>query len=240
MTDSAENIEEFFANMPEEFNMLEEGIDIQTQMEYVTHSHSFEYGELTEKEMLVLSRILFDPKTDFDNKKKVLTLLAHLGTVLAYREIEKYYKHPDDGLKPWASLALQECKMLLETSLTDNSVGFISSGLGGTKDKLRIYFIVLPLTEQVFTQAQRDIVKSEFEWVCKSLDSPIEAFDFAEEYISFTALVSFDVAIDTIMTTGIQKCNELGNFVFEHYYATNQNIPDKKEIDEVIKIVRGD
>ncbi len=47
-----------------------------------------------------------------------------------------------------------------------------------------------------------------------------------------------DVAVATFIETGIENCNELGNFVFEHYFVTNMNIPNKEEIEEIIKKVR--
>jgi len=47
-----------------------------------------------------------------------------------------------------------------------------------------------------------------------------------------------DIAVGSLIETGIIKCNELGNFVFEHYYVTNQGIPDESEIKEIIKIIK--
>jgi len=240
MIDKYEEIQKFLENLPEQYNILEEGIDIQIQEEYLDYSHTFDQGELTEKETLNLSRILFESKSQLDAKKKVLTLLAHLGTVLAFRQIEKYYKNPDKDLKQWTALALQECKMFLENSLTDNSIGFVSSGLGGIKDRLRYYFLILPLTEESFTQIQKNIIRNEFPIVCKSLNSIMESIELSDSFVGLTILVPLDGAVGAVIETGINKCNELGDFVFEHYYVTNQNIPDQSEKNEIIEIVRND
>ena len=172
------------------------------------------------------------------DKKKALTLLAHLGTIIAYRQIEKYNKHPDKELKQWTALALQECRMFLESTLTDQNMGFITSGLGGHKDKLRYYFLMLPSNERVFTSIQNAIVKNEINLVAKDLNSIIETVDFSGKFIGLTALIPMDVAVGTFIETGIEKCNEQGDFVFEHYYATNGNIPDESEIDDIIKKVK--
>lgn len=136
MTDKHDDIREFLNNLPDKYDILEEGIDIQTQKEYIDHSHTFDRGELTETETLNLSSILFDTKATIETKKKALTLLAHLGTITAFRQIEKYYDNPDKDLRQWTALSLQECKMFLESTLTDQNTGFISSGLGGLKNRL--------------------------------------------------------------------------------------------------------
>jgi len=103
----------------------------------VEYSHSFERGVLTEEQTLQLGDFIFSGQAPLEMKKKALTLLAHLGTITAFRLIEMYHKKPDKELKQWSALALQECKMFLEDSLTNEMTGFISSGLGGLYNKMR-------------------------------------------------------------------------------------------------------
>jgi len=238
MTNKLKDIREFLDSLPDNYNILEEGIDIQIQKEYIEHTHSFDHGELTEKETLNLARALFDPNLSLNAKKKVLTLLAHLGTITAFRQIEKYYKHPDKDLKQWTALTLQECKMFLESTLTNQSTGFISSGLGGHLDKLRFYFLILPSSDRPFTTTQKHIIKEELNFVARDLNCIVESVDSSDDFAGLTILVPMDVAVGTLIETGIKKCNELGDFVFEHYYVTNQNIPDTPEINDIIKIVK--
>lgn len=238
MTNKHKDIQEFLQNLPDKYDILEEGIDVQTQKEYINYSRTFDRGELTETDTVNLSNILFDTKLTIEAKKKALTLLAHLGTIPAFRQIEKYYKNPDKELKQWTALALQECKMFLESTLTDQSTGFISSGLGGLKDKLRYYFLLLPTTDRPFTTTQKNIIKEELNLIARELNCIVEFIDGFDTFIGLTVLVPMDVAVGTLIETGIKKCNELGDFVFEHYYVTNQNIPDKLEINDIIKIVK--
>lgn len=239
MKDKHEDIREFLESISDNLNMMEEGIDFRTQKEYIDYSHSFGSGELTEKDTLKLASFLFDTNQPVEEKKKVLTLLAHLGTITAFRQIEKYYQHPDKELKQWTAMALQECKMFLESTLTGESTGFISTGLGGLQDKMRFYFLVLPLSDAAFTTTQKNIIKEELNLVAKEMNCIVESVVNADKYVGLTVLVPMDVAVGTLIETVIKKCNELGDFVFEYYYVTNGNIPDAAEIDEIIKIVRG-
>ena len=238
MTDKHADIREFLDSLPDTFDILEEGIDIQTQKEYIDYSHSFDRGKLTENETLQLINILFSKDTLLTDKKKTLTLLAHLGTITAFRQIEKYYKHPDKELIQWTALALQECKMFLESTLTDQSTGFISSGLGGLRDKLRYYFLILPSSDRPFSPTQKNLIKEELNLVARDLKCIVETVDLSDTFVGLTVLVPMDVAVGTLIETGISKCNDLGDFVFEHYYVTNQNIPDKSEIEDIITTVK--
>lgn len=240
MTDKEEDIRKFLENIPDQFDVLKEGIDIQTQMEYLDYSHSFTQGELTESEMINLENKLYDARTEINTRKKIITLLAHLRTISAFRQIEKYYNNPENDIRNWTALALQECKMFLESTLTDESTGFISTGLGGTNNKLRYYFLVLPLTDNLFTRNQQRIIKEEYLLIAKDLNCIIETVYNSDTFVGLMVLVPMDVAIGKLIEKGIQKCNELGEFVFEYYFVTNQDIPDDLEIIEIIRKVRAD
>ena len=119
-------------------------------------------------------------------------------------------------------------------------MGFISSGLGGTRDKLRYYFLVMPIDDNIFTNTQVNIIKSESDIIAKELDCIVESVIPSDKHVALIVLISMDVAIASFIEPIISKCNELGEFVYEHYYVTNTNIPDQEEIDEVIKIVKAD
>jgi len=240
MIDQNEEKEKYLLNQSKEFEILEEAIDFQTQNDYVEYSDTFDRGELSEEETINLSNMLYNNMMPLEGKKKGLTMLAHLGSVTAFRLIEKYYKSPDNELKQWSALALQECKMFLENKLTDQTTGFVSSGLGGLKNRLRFYFLVLPLEDRLFTETQKHVIQDEMNLVAKKLRSQVESFDLSDTYVGFTALMPMDIAVETLMARGIKQCNELGEFVFEFYYATNQSIPGESEIEEIIRIVRSD
>jgi hypothetical protein len=238
MTDKYDAIREFLENLPDTFENLEEGIDIQTQMEYVDYSHSFDHGELSDSETMKLGNMLHDTRISIDIRKKALVLLAHLGTITAFRQIENYSREPGNELKQWTTLALQECKMILECSLTDQSTGFISTGLGGYQDKFRYYFFVLPSSGEPFSATQKNIIQEEFKLISCDLKCTVETVDLADMYVGLIVLVPMDIAVGTFIEAGIQKCNELGDFVLDDYYVTNQEIPDESEIPDIIKKVK--
>jgi hypothetical protein len=224
----------------EGLELLEEGIDLQTQIEYIEHSHSFDRGELTQEQIINLGNMLCDSQLPVEGKKKALSLLAHTNSITAFKQIEKYYNNPDKEVKQWAALALQESKMFLESSLTDEMTCFISSGLGGDKNRMRHYFLVLPLEGKLFTEKQKSVLKDEYTIVAKNLRSEIESFDFSDTYAGITVLLPLDIAPETFFKSGMMKCNELGEFVLEYYYVTNTNIPDQPEIEKIIRIIMDD
>ena len=236
MTDEEEEIQRILESIPDKFDVMEEGIDIQTQKEYIELSHSFGEGELTEQETIKLGSLLC-MNIPVDGKKRALSMLAHIGTVVAFRQIEQYSKSLDPELQKWAYLALRECRMFLENSLGDDNNGLIISGMGGIGERMRIYFFVLPLMERPFTSLQKDIIRDEYTILCTAYNSVIETFYYADNYVGLTLLIPFDVAIATIIDNGIKKCNELGAFVLEHYYVTNMGTPDVSEIPDIIRIV---
>ena len=244
MKDQIEELQKFLESIPDKIDIMEEGIKLSTQKEYIEHSCSFDRGELTEElteeETIVLGNFLFDENKPLEGKKKILSLLAHLGTIEAFRQIEKYKNHPDNKLKEWTALALHECKMFLEGSLLDESTGYVLSGMGGADNRLRCYYMVLPSSGRPFTKIQKDIIRYEFLQVCKDLNSILESVDFSEASAGLIILVPLDVAFGTVVETGINKCNESGNFLLEDYYATNQNVPDQAEIEDIIRIVKGE
>ena len=238
MKNDQNEIQSFLKNLPDTFEMMDEPISLEVQKEYIEYSHSFGYGEISEEETTRLCNFLTTDSPAVA-KKKALGLLAHLGTIPAFRGIEEYYKRADNQeLKQWAVLALQECRMFLESSLTDESVGFISSPMGGQDNKMKCFFMVFPVKE-TFTEIQQKVIKNEFPMTFRNLNAELQTINFTDRYAEIIALIPFDVAIDTIMQTGIKKCNELGEFVFENYFATNVEVPNEKEVDEIIKKVKG-
>src|SRR5688572_8688866 len=134
-------------DIPDKFDIMEERSDFETQIEYACESSSLEKRELTESETIRMGNLLFDKESSREDKKGILMALAHVGTLRAYRIIGKFLKTFDNDLREWALLSFQECRMFLESSLTDESSGFIISGLGGKNNSLRYYFMILPFDQ---------------------------------------------------------------------------------------------
>ena len=228
--------------MDDRIIMNEDNIHYETSKEYIDYHGEYELNNINEKEILNKSDLLFKSEITIEDKRKLLHILAHLGTIESYKVLEKYCKNPDKELKEWASLALQECRMFLESDLMDDDEGvFISGGLGGKNNKMRLYNLIFTLNDKTFTNTQKKIIKQEYKIICKNKHTDLEKIDFENNYASIMILLPFDVALAEIMDEGINKCNELGEFLFDGYYATNQDIPGKKEILEIIeKVKTGD
>ena len=135
-------IQNYLGNAPENLTVLEEQIDIELQMEYFDLSGEVKKNinkdkVLSEKDMIFLNDI------SLDEKKELLCKLASVEDVAAYRTLEKYLKQSPQDIYKWAFLALQESKMLLESSFLDENRVFISTGLGGKGRKLRYNVVFL-------------------------------------------------------------------------------------------------
>jgi hypothetical protein len=239
MESEYEHIMEFLSSFHCKFKVVEDKINPKIQKEYFEYSNSFDRGELDETETQKLIDHLFSPLLSESGKKKALSLLSHLGTVEVYRQIERYHNDcQDETMKQWSALALHECRMFLESSLLDENISLVSSGLGGLQDKLRFYYLLLPLPDKLFTVTQQNIIKDELDYAAEELNCIVETADLLDEYVAVTALIPITVAITTFLNAAVEKCNELGRFVLEDYFATNQEIPDENKIKYIIETIR--
>ena len=176
-------------NVLDSFTPIDEAIDLSIQEEYLSFSETIDFENVDYEEVLTESDRLFDEHTPIESKKRILILLAHLGTPESCRTIEKYLKISKGNLRDWAlfrpgeypapwgegfsplwlliprclrrgsSLSLKECRMFLANVLLHEEGGFISTGLGGKDGKLRYYFIVSSQDGLPFSETHRILSK---------------------------------------------------------------------------------
>ncbi|MBU2213846.1 hypothetical protein KKC44_05730 [Patescibacteria group bacterium] len=101
------------------FRELENGaaISLQEHIAYINYHNTItpkEYSEEYHVKAFKESKQLFRRMTSIDQKRKILFLLAHMGTLEAMTTLEKYLLTPDESLRNWAILCTEECKMFLE------------------------------------------------------------------------------------------------------------------------------
>ncbi len=97
-------------------------------------------------------------------------------------------------LKQWAILALQENRMLLQSSLLDEQQVFISTGLEG-KDKNYVILLYLLIgIERNLSDTQRKLLKNELIFELKKNEGEFEMIDFMEGFS--TALVMLPLQAD--------------------------------------------
>ena len=156
-------IQEAISSLPENFSILEEQIDVELQMEYFNYGRDLK-AAFSDELILQHQTDLFDPEIPIDEKKNILILLASQEKVEAFRTIEKYAKNPDPELREWSILALQESRMVIQSSLMDEQQVYISTGLGGKEQKLRYFVVFIGKENNVeFSLVQQKLIKNEFE-----------------------------------------------------------------------------
>ena len=214
-------IQEAISSLPENFSILEEQIDVELQMEYFNYSRDLKTGFPVE---LILQHQddLFDPAIPLDEKKNLLVLLASQEKVEAFRTIEKYAKHPDPELREWSILALQESRMVIQSSLMDEQQVYISTGLGGREQKLR-YFVVFISNENVeqYSTVQRLLIKTELEYALSHNNGLLEEINFEKDLAIAILLLPVKSDIQGVFSSVINECNQYGDFVRPDIIITN-------------------
>jgi hypothetical protein len=229
-----DRIREIFGKIPENYNILEEQIDIDLQMEYFEQSRQVKQ-DLVHGEVMHKKELIFDETLPEDERKKLFAQLASLEDVEAFRTIEKYLKAPETRLKNWAILALQESRMLLESKLLDENRVFISTGLGGKGTRLRYFVAIIGKGKDTFTELHKKVIRNEFEICLKIYDSEVEKIDFMENYAMLLTIMPLQVSIRDVFKEAIQNCNEYGNFLKTNFIVTNVKELTVSEIKDFLK-----
>lgn len=220
--------------MPENFSILEEQIDVELQMEYFNYSRELRAG-FSEEMIMEHKTDLFDSGIPLDEKKNLLVLLASQEKVEAFRAIEKYVKNPDGELRNWSILALQESRMLIQSSLMDEQQVYISTGLGGKDKKLR-YFVVFIAKESFteFSASQQKLIKTEMEFSFKKNEGELEEFEAEENLAVAVLLLPVKCDIQNVFISIINECNQYGNFIRPDIIITNVK---RMSIDEIKQFI---
>ena len=228
-----DKIKELFGNIPDNFSILEEEIDIDLQLEYFEFSRKHR-NDIEREEILKHKDDVFIPILSSSSKKSLLVQLASIDDVEAYRTIEKYVSKPDTGLRDWAVLAFQESRMLLESKLLDENQVFISTGLGGKENKLRYFIVIMTKKNADFTDFQKDIVYKEFTYILQNYNAVIEEINFFRNFATMVALIPIELALKVVFKDAIKECNQYGDFLNSHFIITNVKKLSKREILEFL------
>jgi len=227
-------IQELLGNLRGNFNILEEQIDIDVQMEY------FELSKDSKKTLdiertLNIQDSLFSEDFSLEQKKKLIVKLACIDKVEAFRILERYRKNPDPELKDWAALAMQESKMLLESSLLDENQVFISTGLGGKGLKLRYFIVFLTKGNITLSDLQKKIVNTEVNFVFKKYGAEIEKINFSNNFATIKTIIPIQVQLNEMFEQTIENCNQFGDFLQINFIVTNVKELSIEEITQVLE-----
>ena len=217
------------------FNILEEQINIELQLEFFEMANKLMKEKRNFNEILSDEKKLYDKEANIDDQKKILTELSNSENAKSYRIIEKFINSENKNLDQWAILALQHCRIGLETFLLDEQQIFISSGLGGKGEKLR-FFIVCKLKEDIITtDIQKKTIQTEFEISFIDKNSVIEKINYFDKYFSILCLMPIDISIDEVIKSAINESNIYGGFIYDKYLVTNIKILNIVEIEKHFK-----
>ena len=227
-------IQEAISSLPENFSILEEQIDVELQMEYFNYSR--EIKAKYSVELILQHQIdLFNPAVPIDEKKNLLVLLASQEKVEAFRTIEKYAQHPDPELREWSILALQESRMVIQSSLMDEQQVYISTGLGGKEQKLR-YFVVFICNENIqkYSVVQRKLIRTELEFALKNNDGILEEISYEKDLAIALLLLPVKSDIQGFFSGVINECNQYGDFIRPDIIITNVK---RMSVDEIRRFI---
>src|SRR4030065_323671 len=86
-------------NVLDSFTPIDEAIDLSIQEEYLSFSETIDFENVDYEEVLTESDKLFDEHTSIELKKRILILLAHLGTPESCKILEKYLRISEGNLR---------------------------------------------------------------------------------------------------------------------------------------------
>jgi hypothetical protein len=184
------------------------------------------------------SKKLFSEDIAIEARKKLLILLAHSGTAESYHILEKYLRQVGREWRDWALLSLKECRTFLESDLLEVEGDFLSTGLGGNKDKFRYFFIVSSKEGLAFSETHRKTLKITFEKIAQKYNAEIEEIHFGADYAMIGMLIRMDVAVGDVIENGIRECNKTKDFLDSQYYVTNIKKPSNEEILKYLAEIR--
>lgn len=219
-----EDIEQLLAIAGSNLNILEEEVDIQVQKEYFALAGSLsenveDYPEIS-KQYLENINDLFDEAIDDEVKKKMLVILATIDDVSVYRTIEHLSKQ-NIPLQKWAIIALQQSRMLLQSTLLDDPGVFISTGLGGQGLLLRYFCVFFHRQNNELQSFQQNILKKETESAIQASEGKVESVEFKPNYTTMLLLLPLKTDLQPLFAGIIDECNQYGNFLHENMIITN-------------------
>jgi hypothetical protein len=218
-------IEDLLNSIPDEFRVIENEIKKETISEY------YELLEHIDNKSRVEILQNQDYWKHFKSSKKIkelLVCLSEIGDVKSYRKIEEIIKSNNLEILNFSFVSLKFARLNLENELSDESIGFISSELGGKGNKLRYYF-VLKSKEKIKNKSETIII-NELNSICNQHDSELEKIENYGNYVLIKILVSIDFAIGNIIEKLTNKCP----FIDKEYICTNVEKPTIEFIEKWI------
>lgn len=230
-----QNIQKVLEELPKNFSILEEQIDIEIQMKYFDEAKKIR-AKISADECFEKRKELFNPDVDIERKKEILLSIAIIDDVKAFRTIEKFTDRAEDELKMWGTLALQESRMIIQSSLLDEQQVFISTGLGGKGKKLRYYIVFINKNrDSILNPTQQKLLKDELIYELRKNEGEYETMDFTEGFSTGLAMLPLQSDLKQILRNVIDECNQYGDFLDDDMIVTNVKVLSRNEIQDMLK-----
>ncbi|MDR0543968.1 MAG: hypothetical protein LBG30_01270 [Odoribacteraceae bacterium] len=239
MEDIWKNINDLLARTSANINILEEKIDVNVQRRFMELSARLRSGEEEEEFENMMQRArenverLFDSEVSDEEKKELLVVLSAIDDVAIYRAIESFSKQRS-RLKKWATVALQQSRMLIQSALMDETSLFVSTGLGGSGSNLRYFCVLIVNKGMELKPFQRNVIRGEAQLAIEKQGGSIEQCDIRDRYVTMMLLLPLLTDLRPLFDGLIEECNKYGNFLHEHIIITNVKRISTREIEQLI------
>jgi len=223
-------------NQPDStYSIFEDQIDINVQKEFYEYLESLT-PSIKQEENNSLDEIdlLYSKDSSEEEKKKILVLLANLNEVKAYRAIERYTKEGDKNLRKWSVVALQQSRMMLESSLLDEKSVFISTGLGGKGNKLRYFCVFFTHNQEELQTDKQNTLRKEIEFAFNKEKAELETLEFTKGIVIFKALIPIKTDLKELFDTIITEINNYGKLLKDNIIITNVKSLTISEINKIL------
>lgn len=228
------NIQDVLKNITGDYKILEETVDLEVQKSFYESSKNLQFDIASEDIDLLIDYLSSIDQT-IDESKAALQKLAMIDSVKAFRAIEAYLENPLPELRDWATLSLQQSRMIIQSSLLDEQQVFISTGLGGKNDKLR-YMLIFPYkTPGEVGSIQQTVLEKELNFFLDKINGELEEIIFDEKFASTIALMPLKADVSTMINDLLIECNQFGNFLSEDAIITNIKKFSSEEIENILK-----
>jgi len=228
-----DKIRELLGELSGSLTVMEQQIDADIQFEYYHYARTL--GADFDSEKVMRERDdLFMPDIPEESKKTLLIRLATIGSIEAFRTLEKFARERENGLTDWATLALQENRLLLESKLLDENKVLISSGLGGKGLKIRYFTVLQSRSGCGFSDFEQKLVSSEIRFAMKNCKGDLESVHFDHELCTIISVIPLQVPIQGLFHDFLKECNQYGEFLNPDCMITNVKILSYDQIRKLI------
>lgn len=108
--------------------------------------------------------------------------------------------------------------------------------MGGEDNKLRYFAVIGSKHNITLTGVQKRIIKEDLLKIASKTDFKIEEIEFGKNYVLFTILISFDIAVATALDNFLNIISRDKNILKYHYFVVNTYKITKSEIDEYLNM----